>query len=156
MNSSRIEWEAPEFEYREKKVSWYWLSIIIAVLVLGFSVWRRNFLFGVFVVLAEILILVWGNRKPDMVMFVLNDTGLTIGEQKNYPYSDITGFAIEDDESGGRVMLTLQFKKKLKPNARMEVPKERLGEVKGVLGKFVDEIEIQKSLIDTLEEFLGF
>ena len=39
-------WEAPEFEYREKEVSWYWISIIAAALIIAFSVWEKDFLFA--------------------------------------------------------------------------------------------------------------
>ena len=59
-----IQWHAPEFEYRAKTMSWYWLSILLAVVILALAVWQKNFLFGIFVIVAEILILVWANREP--------------------------------------------------------------------------------------------
>ena len=78
-----IEWKAPEFEYREKDVSWYWLSIIAAVVILGAAVWQKNFLFAVFVVIAEILMLVWAGRKPREITFSLNEKGLTMSGNKS-------------------------------------------------------------------------
>lgn len=65
MTSFEIKWQAPEYEYREKTVSWYWISIVVAALVIAFSVWQKNFLFGFFIVIAEMLFIVWGNRTPD-------------------------------------------------------------------------------------------
>ncbi len=57
MATFEINWEAPEFEYREKDVSWYWISIIAAAAIIAFSVWQRNFLFGFFIVIAEMLVI---------------------------------------------------------------------------------------------------
>ncbi|MDP3892652.1 hypothetical protein, partial [Nocardioides sp.] len=71
MEQFNIEWRAPEFYYREKGVSWYWLSIIAAIVILSVSVWQKNFLFAVFVVIAEILMLVWAGRKPREISFSL-------------------------------------------------------------------------------------
>ncbi|MDO8574634.1 MAG: hypothetical protein Q7R86_03335 [bacterium] len=156
MADFELSWEAPEFEFREKTVSWYWITIIGAVLILALAVWKKNFLFGVFILIAEVLILIWGSRKPDMVVFFLTDKGLTIGEQKSYPYPEIYGFAIEDDEADEWATLILEFNKKLRPAARMSVPKDKLTDIKKILSNFVDEIEIKKSLVDSFQKFLGF
>lgn len=163
MANFEIIWRAPEFEYREKDVGWYWLTIIIAVVILAIAVWQRNFLFGVFVILAELLILVWGNRKPGMVSFKLNNEGLTIRERKSYRYKDIEGFAIEEgapEQARGEkdewAMLILKFSGKFKPNLRVNFPKVKIAAVKKTMAEFVPEIEIEPSLMDSLERFLRF
>src|SRR3990167_3564751 len=93
-------WVAPEFEYRRKNVSWYWISIIIAVICIGFAAWQKNFLFGIFVLVAEILILAWGNQKPAMFSFRLTEKGLYIGDRKFFPYTEIESFSRHNtDES---------------------------------------------------------
>lgn len=156
MSEFDLTWEAPEFEFEEKTVSWYWITIIAAVLILAMAIWQKNFLFGVFVVIAEILVIVWANRKPDMVVFFMNEKQLTIGEQKSYPYSEIYGFAIEEEGEGEWATLVLEFNKKLRPVARISIPKVKLPEIKKILSNFVDEIEIEKSLVDSFQKFLGF
>ena len=77
-----IAWEAPEFEYRHKDISWYWISIIVAVVCIGFAAWQKNFLFGFFVLVAEILILAWANQQPAIFNFRLTEKGLFI-QNKN-------------------------------------------------------------------------
>ena len=62
-------WKAPEFQYRSKGVSWYWMSIIIAVAIIAFAIWEHNFLFGIFIVIAEILLITWGNEAPRTIDF---------------------------------------------------------------------------------------
>src|SRR3990167_8463140 len=103
MADFELSWEAPEFEFREKTVSWYWVTIIGAVLILALAVWQRNFLFGVFILMAEALI--------------------------------------------------FEFNKKFRPAARMSIPKNKLADIKKILSNFVDEIEIQRSLVDSFQKF---
>ena len=40
-----IVWEAPEYEYHPKGVSWHWMSLVIAGALIIFFVWMENFLF---------------------------------------------------------------------------------------------------------------
>src|SRR5580700_3929311 len=95
-----IKWQAPEYEFQEKGVSWYWLSIIAAALIVGFSVWEKNFLFGLFIVIAEILFIVWGNQQPRLVSFVMNESGLEIGTTKKYQWKEFASVGVDDHENG--------------------------------------------------------
>ena len=92
MASFTITWQAPEFQYREKGVSWYWLSIIVVAAIIAFAIWQRNFLFGVFMVIAEILLIVWANAVPKVFDFSLTENDLAIGEAKNYRISLFESF----------------------------------------------------------------
>lgn len=77
-------WEAPEFEHREKDISWYWISIIVATLIIAFAVWQKNFLFGFFIVIAEILFVLWGNEKPRTVEFRITNKGSILMTTANF------------------------------------------------------------------------
>ena len=50
--SDGIVWQIPEYEYRSKDVSWYWISLIAAIVLFAFAIWQKNFLFAIFVVIA--------------------------------------------------------------------------------------------------------
>ena len=156
MTPFEIGWESREFEYRPKDVSWYWVSIIIAVLLVAFSVWQRNFLFGVFILIAEILILVWGNRKPRSVACLLNEKGLAIGDEKVYIYEEIENFSAREDLGDAWAEVSLHFKKRLKPKFTVSVPKEKLEDVRKTLRMFLEEIPAESSLLDIFERFLRF
>jgi len=69
--AAEFHWQTKEYEYHEKDIFWYWASIIIAVGIVAFAVWQKNFLFAAFVIIAEILVLVWAERKPDTIEFML-------------------------------------------------------------------------------------
>jgi len=95
MEKFEITWDAPEFEYREKEVSWYWLSIIAAALIIAFAVWDKDFLFGFFVVVAEILFIVWGNRVPHVITFTLTDSEIDIGGYKSYLLKEFESWSVD-------------------------------------------------------------
>lgn len=155
MPTFEISWEAPEFEYREKSLGWYWLSMLAAAAVLGFAIFEKNFLFGVFVIIAEILVLVWANRAPDTVVFTLTDKGLAAGETTFYALGDIERFGIADSGKTWSVFV-LSLKRPIRPAARVNVPNEKVPAVRNALRSAIPEEEIKESLTDALEKFLKF
>ncbi len=149
-----IRWQAPEFEYAPKRALWYWVSIIIAVLFMGAAAWQKNFLFGFFVLVAELLVLVWANRKPKLFWFTLGDHGLLIGE-KSYPYADMDAFSYEKKD-GDWDQIILKLRKRVQPTLRVSLSAEIAEEVRAALKKRVREVEHAPSLIDVIEQVIGF
>lgn len=153
---SVVEWEAPEFEYREKSVSWYWLSIIAAAAILAASVWQKNFLFAVFVVIAEILVLVWAGRKPRMINFRLDDKELTVGGGKFYSYSEIEAYGTEESGNGEWSEMAFRLRHGLHPWLKIRIRTARLPEAEKALGPSVKKTELETSLLDSLGKLIGF
>ena len=94
MEGKQISWRAPEFEYHEKTAGWYWTTVVIALIILAFALWQQNFLFGVFVIIAEILLVIWANKKPEIVEFVVGEKGILVDEKRNYSYSEIENYSV--------------------------------------------------------------
>lgn len=153
-----IKWTAPEFQYYPKTTTWYYWSIFITLLLLGFAVWQKNFLFGFFIVIAETLILSWGGKKPSNINFLLNEKGLTIDGQKSYSYSELKSFAkTEMDADGSQyIEVMLYFKKSLRTTALLLVPKEKYPEVSAALSKRIPKIEAELTILDALERIIRF
>ena len=156
MAKFEIKWTAPEFEYRNKDVSWYWISIIVAVFLLGLAVWQKNFPFGFFVVIAEILLIIWGNRKPETAEFVLNEKGLQINGKKLHRYNDLAGFSISEEMHPGHHDLIFSFRHHLRPTMKIILPKEHAETVEKTLQEIIPQLEYEPSLVDALERFLRF
>ena len=150
-----ITWNAPEFEYREKDVSWYWISIIIAALIIAFAVWFKNFLFGFFMVVAEILLIVWGNRAPREMSFAVSDDGVSVGSSKFYTFKEFESWSADalDDEWHE---VFFNFRSRVKPALKLLVPTEELTELRANLKTILKEVEHQASLLDSIEKFLRF
>lgn len=149
-----IKWSAPEFVSRSKTGGWYWLSIFIAVTLLAVAVWQRNFLFGFFILVAEVLVLVWGNETPRQVQFEINAKGIRVDDKQFYTWNDLQAFSVDEDDKLSAVFL--DFKQRFKPSLRIYIPAEHLTEVKAALQAKVRETEYEPNLIDALENLFRF
>ena len=150
-----MKWEAPEFEYREKEVSWYWISIIVAALIIAFSVWQKDFLFGFFIVVAEMLFIVWGNKVPRVVLFTLTDAALDIGGFKTYSMKEFESWSADTD-AGEWADVIFYFRSRVKTPLAVMVPSEKVGELRTNLKGVLKEIDHDPTLVDSIEKFLRF
>lgn len=158
MNPFTIAWRAPEFEYHPKSASWYWASVAVATLMIAAAVWQRNFLFGLFIVIAEILILIWTSREPDTIEFTLNEKGFEIGDPhgRSYPVREIATVHGFEDWSEEWATFIIDPKGHFRPSVRIHAPRARYGEIERAFAAIVPVIHKEESLVDVLERFLGF
>ena len=150
-----IEWTALEYEFRAKGVSWYWTSIILAVLLVSLAAWQSNFLFAFFIVLAEVLILVWAGREPQTVNFALSPQKLILNGRA-YPLSEVAHFSVDEPEHSAWANIIFHFRRRFHPGLKIHVAKDHLDSVRAMLAISTVEIDREESFVDTLEEFLGF
>ena len=157
MKNIEITWEAPEFEHRERNLSWYWTSIALAAAIIAFAVFQKNFLFGLFIVVAEILIIVWGDRMPRMVSFSLSEKGIEIENEKIRLFSEMESFSIDESPKDGLWdVLVFHFHGKFKLPLIVHLPKEKLEEIRSSIKKTLKEIDYEPSFLDSLEKLIGF
>lgn len=154
MAKFEMSWEAPEFEYHEKDVSWYWISIIIAALIIAFSVWERNYLFGLFVVIAEVLIILWANQEPPIVLFTLRDDGLEVGTAKFHTLKEFESWSADGGDPW--VEMKFNFRAKLKTPLALTAPADTLDEIRKNLKPLLPEVEHEITLIEAIEKLLRF
>lgn len=150
-----MKWSAPEYEYREKTVAWYWISIIIAAVIVAFSVWQKNFLFGLFIVVAEILFIIWGDRAPHILDFRLTEGELEIGERKQYSLKDMGSMSV-DELSDEWTEIIFVSKAKLKTPVKILIPEGRLQELRTNLKTLLKEVPYEPTLLDSIEKLLRF
>ncbi len=150
-----ITWEAPEYEYREKTVSWYWISIIVAAVIIAFSVWQKNFLFGLFVVVAEMLFIVWGNRPPRTLRFAITESELMVEGGKTYLFKDLESMGVDplDDEWTELVFFS---RAKFKTPLKILFPQARLAELREHTKTVLKEVPYEPTLIDSIEKLIHF
>lgn len=155
---NEISWEAPEFEYREKSISWYWISMFFAAILLAVAIWQRNFLFGVFVVIAEILLIGLGSKKPAMTKFKLTNKGLVIGDQQLYEFKNLKGFGVNPELEGESEWSTiiLQSNSLIQPSIKIYLPKNKVIEAQKFLSAFLPQVEYKESAVDIFEKLIRF
>ncbi len=155
---AELHWTAPEFEHHEKTVSWYWLTIIAAVLAIGFAVWQKNFLFGIFVVLAEMLILIWANKQPRIIRFSITERGFVVDDDRTYHFQEIKNFSIDQahPDDAEHTELTLHLKNHIRPAMHVRIPVGEMANIKKLMGLKVRETPFELSLTEALEKFFRF
>jgi len=154
-NIEEIIWQAPEFQYRHKELEWYWLSIIAAGILFLFALWQKNLLFAIFIVIAEIMLIVWANELPKNLQFKINKNGVQIGGLKSYYFEELGGFHICEKE-GGWGELVLKTRNKLHAYVKILVFNKDIPEIKKFLKEKLPEMEYQESLSDHLGRRIGF
>lgn len=149
-----IAWEAPEAEHVEKSTTWYWGSMAVAIVLIAIALWQKNFLFAVFIVIAELAVFLFAGEKPKIWNFTIDDRGVTIENHKTYKYSTITLYDIHpfSDEYHE---LVLQTTSKVHHYIKIFIHKEDEGEIRRILDKKVRHGEIEVSFLEFLERLIG-
>jgi hypothetical protein len=178
---SVISWQAPEFQYSPKDISWYWLSLIIGIILLALSLWQRNFLFAVFIVIAWLVVVYSAGRNPTIWNFKLSEKGIEINLPNNdpasakfYPYGEVEGFDIHphtttsDDINilrqsrlrsfgvGVHGELILKLKKRFSSYLKINFPAEEEEKIKDFLQKYITKEEYSESLADSFSKLIRF
>jgi len=158
---SAISWQAPEFESRPKDVSWYWLSLMIAIVILALAVWQKNFLFAIFVVIAWLVIIYLSRRLPTVWQFKIDEKGIEISlpksreARKHYPYAEIDGFDIKSNGDKYQELI-LKLKTKLSPYLKINIYSADEEKIKDFLLKFLPKEDYNVSLADSISKLIGF
>ncbi len=156
---SEISWQAPEFEYHKKSVTWYWITIIVAVLLLAIVIWQKNFLFGVFIIIAEVLLIIWGSKEPEMIDFKLTAERFLIGKSKSYSYQEIENYAFDSPDHKEWAILVLKLKKTFRAKIKIRLPKTDLEKIRVAFQERASEaleVDFEHSFWDYLEDLVGF
>jgi len=108
-----VSWKVPEFEKHERTQVWYISAIVVALVMVGFAFWTRNYLFfGIVIIAAFVIILREGQEAAD-VEVSLTDEGLVIGK-KFYDFDVLKNFAVVYKPKMGVKNLYFEFKNSVK------------------------------------------
>ena len=154
-NETEITWRAAEYDHFEKSGSWYLIVGGVSLVLLIISLWQGNFFFAIFILLAAIMVVTFGNRRPAVLEFGLNQEGCNMGRGNFFKYDQLESFSLRSRP--GRLDEII-FKKKtsFNPYARIPVDSQTAEKIKIFLVQKLPEEEYKDSLLDILVDFLGF
>src|SRR3989344_243486 len=89
--SFKIEWDAHEYEHKERGPDWFWAAGIISVSVAIASIIFGNIIFGIFILVASFALALFINREPKTILVMVNEKGVGRGKIF-YPYSSLQSF----------------------------------------------------------------
>ncbi|MDP3956692.1 MAG: hypothetical protein Q8P97_01725 [bacterium] len=154
MDDENITWEAPEFIYHEKTALWYWASIAVTLLFLALALYGQNFLFAVFIILAEILLIVWSREIPPVIKFVVTKDGVGVGEKKFYRFEELASFSLLDSRHG--MELILRHKGRLGQYVKIPLTDQHIELVESALLEKLPKKDYEESLPDSLFRLIKF
>jgi len=154
-NSNEIEWEIAFTKEVQKSNFFYIIVLGITTLLLLFSIWQKDFLFGVFIILASGTILFLSTQRPQTYKFKLTDDALIIGEDETiYPYNRFSHFHIYK-YSPEEYELFLVFKEKFRPILRIRIYPRDIEKIRDFLSGYLPQRETEPSFWDIFSKIVG-
>lgn len=156
MAEKELKWVAPEFEFREKSPNWYWISIIFAVILVFVAIWQKNYLFGLVIVVAEILVIALGSQEPRLVNFHLTETHLLVDDKEKFHFTEMAHWSAENLEHKDLANILIHFHRPFNMGLKVHIPKQMLPRFREIIRLEVEELHRKEGFADFMEEFLGF
>ncbi len=148
-----VEWQTLEYDHTEKHSDWFWLVGLVALLGIIISIVTLNFLFAIVIVIAGFTVMMYGSRPPAVIKVALTRRGVQVKNQL-YPYSDISAFAIRDDEEPYKLILHID--RFFLPHVAIHLEDIPPEQVRTHLAQFLPEEPFAEHPIELIIERLGF
>jgi hypothetical protein len=133
-----IKWEIPEYEKHEKDRRWYIIAAIIALALIAYAVFTRNYLFALIIVIIGFIIITRDGQDPIVVTFSLESTGVGVG-QRFYSYDTFKDFAVVYRPQDNIRGLYLNFKNTMRPHLAIPLKQANPVQVRNYLLQFLTE-----------------
>ena len=148
-HSSSINWKASEFVEHHKNFSWYTGLILVALILaaLVFIATRDKISTGM-VLIAALVLGIFAARKPRVLDYRLDDTGLTIGA-KFYDYAAFKSFSVIDE--GPAYSIFLMPMKRFMPGLSLYYDQKDQGKIVDILAQ---RLPLEDRHVDTVDRFM--
>ncbi|MDP3875328.1 MAG: hypothetical protein Q8Q22_02310 [bacterium] len=152
--SFKIEWDAHEYEHKERSPDWFWAVGIISISLAIASVIFGNIILGILILVSVFTLSIFANRPPSTLRVTIDEKGITRGKVR-YPYQTLQSFWIDTEHPHKKIIL--RSEKLLMPLIIVplgdEVDVEELHEN---LSRFLSEEFHSLPLVERILEYLGF
>ena len=154
--NNRIRWTGYEFEYKEKTNDWFWAVGILVASISIISFIYDNAIFGLFILLAGVMIFMTAKRPPRLIDYELTDKGLMI-DDKTYPHLDFRAFWVTEGKYSAPKLL-LRANKIVNPILVIIIETDYIDAdvVRDFLLDYIPEEKMEEPLSIRFMEFLGF
>jgi hypothetical protein len=105
--SYKIEWDAHEYEHKERNQDWFWAVGIITISIAVVAVILGNVIFAILIIIGAISLSIFINRPPETLHVVIDERGITRGNVR-YPYDTLDSFWIDVDHPHKKIILKSQ------------------------------------------------
>ncbi|OGI90427.1 hypothetical protein A2911_01670 [Candidatus Nomurabacteria bacterium RIFCSPLOWO2_01_FULL_40_15] len=156
----KLEWTALEYEDKERSKDWFWALGVIIVTAGATSIIFGNYFFAILIVLGGTLLGFFATKKPNEVLYELNEKGLRVGTRL-FPYENIKSFWVETEspENKTEVVPTLFIKSErfFMPIISIPLKHNMVAEIHDVfIFNNIPEEEMREHISDHIMRSLGF
>lgn len=102
-----ISWTTLEFEEKDRHPDWIWYAGLIFALSATVSFFYKNIFFGIFLVIAGALVIMFSTRKPKHISIVLDEKEIIIDEDR-IGYERVKQFWIDETEKPDKLLLLVK------------------------------------------------
>lgn len=86
-------WEVPEYDRPERNKAWYIIAAAIALAIIIYAVWDKNYIFALFILIAAVILMVFDRREAPLLKVKIDGKGLAVGSSA-YEYTELKDFFI--------------------------------------------------------------
>ena len=152
--SFKVEWDAHEYEHKERSSDWFWAVGIVSVSVAIASVILGNIIFAILVLVSVFALSIFTNRPPSTLHVIVDDKGIIRGKVR-YPYQTLQSFWIDMDHPHKKIIL--RSEKLLMPLIIVPLNDEiDEGQLREKLSKVLSEEFHNLPFVERILEYLGF
>ena len=150
----KIEWDANEYEHKERSHDWFWAVGIISVAIAIAAIIFGNIIFAILILLSAFALSLFINRPPNILHIVVNEKGIA-RDKIFYPYSTLESFWIDTDHPHKKIIL--RSNKLLMPLIVVPLGDEaNAEEIHEKLSLFLEEEPHTLPFVEGVLEYLGF
>ncbi len=150
-----MEWQDYEHNYAEHGKDWYWILGIVTVCSAILAIYFGNIIFGIFLLLAGLVLGLLAARKPKVVPIKVTPRSIIVGDMQ-YPLDNFLSFWIEVDHMHGPRILLHPKNSALPLTAIMVGENVDLDRLSDILNDYLEEVPMRESAIHRLFDYLGF
>ena len=148
-----ISWNTKEYEEKDRHPDWHWYAGLVAVLAAVIAFFVKDIFFGIFLLIAGVVVIIYAKKKPEELHVELNADGVSINNAL-IPYKDIRQFWL--DETGKQDKLLLLVRANFVPLLSLPLEGVRALDVRALLAGRAPEVEMHESASVKIFDRLGF
>mgnify|MGYP001606132662 FL=1 len=152
-SDEKLIWSALEYEEKNRSSDWFWALGIIVVTSSIATIIFENYFFATLIILSGILLGFFAIKKPDTIIYELNQKGLMI-RNRLYPYENIKSFWIQTEL---KPILFIHSERAFMPILSMPINETIAEDIHSImLSKNIAEVEMKEHASEKIMEALGF
>lgn len=149
----RIEWDAHEYEHKERSSDWFWTVGILTVASAIVAIILGNVIFAILILIGAFSLALFINRPPEIVHVVVDEKGITRGNVR-YPYSSLQSFWLDEIHPHPKILL--RSVKPFLPIIVVPLGETDAVKLNEILSKYLKEEYHSLPFVEKVLEYLGF